>query len=91
MDVRTDHASSTRVKRLADLDGPRGWPVLGNLLQLDLPRFHEQLEGWARVHGPLYRLRMGPRNVLVVARPDLIASNCATGLMAGAGFEPCRR
>ena len=47
--------------------------MLGNLLQLDIPRFHEQLEGWARVHGPLYRLRMGPRDALVLARPDLIA------------------
>ena len=73
MGVTTAYASSAKAKRIADLDGPRGWPVLGNLLQLDMPRFHEQLESWARVHGPLYRLRMGPRDALVVARPDLIA------------------
>ncbi len=74
MEVRTVHASSARAKRIADLDGPRGWPVLGNLLQLDIPQFHKQLEGWARSYGPLYRLRMGPRDALVVARPDLIAA-----------------
>ena len=73
MGVTADYASSAKAKRITDLMGPRGWPVLGNLLQLDIPRFHEQLEGWARVHGPLYRLRMGPRDALVVARPDLIA------------------
>ncbi len=74
MEGTTAYASPVKAKRIADLMGPRGWPVLGNLLQLDIPRFHEQLEGWAEVHGPLYRLRMGPRDTLVVARPDLIAS-----------------
>ena len=74
MGAGTHVAPFTKAKRIADLDGPRGWPVLGNLLQLDLPRFHEQLEGWAKVYGPLYRLRMGPRDALVVARPDLIAA-----------------
>ena len=73
MDANALPAPSTKARRIADLDGPRGWPVLGNLLQLDIPHFHEQLEAWAKVHGPLYRLRMGPRDALVVARPDLIA------------------
>jgi len=73
MDVETGLASRAAPKRIADLDGPRGWPLLGNLLQLDLPQIHEQLEGWAKVYGPLYRLRIGPRDALVVARPELIA------------------
>lgn len=34
---------------------------------------HAQLEGWADVHGPLYRLRLGGRDALVVARSELIA------------------
>lgn len=34
---------------------------------------HEQLESWAKIYGPLYRLQIGPRDALVVARPDLIA------------------
>lgn len=74
MDVRTEPAHATRAKRIADLNGPRGWPVLGNLPQLDIPRLHAQLEGWAKTYGPMYRLRMGPRNALVVSQPDLIAS-----------------
>ncbi len=74
MEVRTDHAFPATARRIAELSGPRGWPVLGNLLQLDIPHFHEQLEGWAKTYGPLYRLRMGPRDALVVARPDLISA-----------------
>jgi len=74
MDVETGLASRAAQKRIADLDGPRGWPLLGNLLQLDLAQMHAQLEGWAKIYSPLYRLRIGPRDALVVARPDLIAS-----------------
>ncbi len=74
MTIRTEPAPFITAKRIADLNGPRGWPVLGNLPQLDIPRFHAQLEGWAKIYGPMYRLRMGPRDALVVSQPDLIAS-----------------
>jgi cytochrome P450 len=60
-------------RRIADLDGPRRWPLIGNLAQIEVPRFHTQLENWARQHGPLYRLRLGRRDAVVVSRPDLIA------------------
>jgi cytochrome P450 len=56
-----------------DLPGPRRLPLLGNILQLDLPRIHQVLERWAREFGPVYRFYMGPRPVLVVAGPDLVA------------------
>ena len=73
MDIDASLSGGFAPKRIADLDGPRGWPLVGNLLQLDIPQFHRQLEGWAKIYGPLYRLRIGPRDALVVARPDLIA------------------
>jgi len=73
MGAETGFSSSAWPRRIADLDGPRGWPLLGNLLQLDLPQLHEQLERWAKIYGPLYRLRIGQREALVVARPDLIS------------------
>lgn len=52
------------------LTGPRALPLLGNA-----PEFvrggvpHRQLERWADEHGPTYRLRLGPRNVVVTADP----------------------
>ena len=61
-------------RRLAELDGPPGWPLVGNLPQIEIPSLHTQLEAWARRYGPLYRLRLGPRDVLVVSQADLIAS-----------------
>ena len=67
---------------LASLPGPVPWPMLGNLPQLDLSRLHLQLERWADTHGPVYRIRLGRRDVLVISRADVIAGllrDCARG------------
>jgi cytochrome P450/nitrite reductase/ring-hydroxylating ferredoxin subunit len=65
-------AAAVPTRQIEDLPGPKGLPLLGNLLQLDVPRLHEILEGWAREHGPLYRYRMGTRWVVGVAEPALL-------------------
>jgi cytochrome P450 len=59
--------ASAQPRRIADLPGPSGVPLLGNLLQLDPPRLHLTLERWAAEYGALYRMQMGRRPVLVVA------------------------
>ncbi|MGM9516641.1 cytochrome P450 [Roseateles sp. DB2] len=56
---------------LRELAGPPGWPLLGHLPVLDRHRLQQQLEGWAGTHGPLYRLQLGRRPVLVVADHQL--------------------
>ncbi len=56
------------------LPGPRGLPVLGNLLQIDSTRMHLQLEAWRARYGPVYRLRLGPRQLVVVSDHTLIAA-----------------
>ncbi len=67
-------ATDRRTRRLAALPGPRPWPLLGNLPQTDLLRLHAKLEQWAFQYGPLYRFRMGRRDALVVAQPELVAT-----------------
>lgn len=67
-------APATPARRVADLPGPPAWPLVGNLLQFDLPRLHQQMEAWAAVYGPTYRLRVGPRQALVVSDADTIAA-----------------
>lgn len=69
--VVDDAAGTARVRQIEDLPGPRGWPFVGNLFQLELSRLHHVLEGWVRTYGPLYRYRMGPQQVVVVADPDV--------------------
>jgi cytochrome P450 len=64
--------SGTGVRRLEDLPGPRGLPLLGNALQLAPKRLHRVLEGWAREFGPAYTVGLGAKRVFVCADPDLL-------------------
>jgi len=59
------------LRRLQDLPGPRGWPIVGNAFQIDIPRVHEILEGWAREFGPLVKASIFSRTVLIVADAKL--------------------
>lgn len=63
--------TSGEVRRLDQLPGPRGWPLLGNLFELDPQRLPFVLEGWAREHGSLYAFRAGPKTAAVVSDPAL--------------------
>lgn len=63
------------LRSVRELPGPPQWPLVGNLLQFDLPRLHQQMEGWAAQHGPTYRLGIGGgRDALVVSDADVIAA-----------------
>jgi cytochrome P450/nitrite reductase/ring-hydroxylating ferredoxin subunit len=57
----------TARRKLSDLPGPRGLPLLGNAHQLQLSRLHLILERWAAEYGPEYVFRMGPLRVLTLS------------------------
>ena len=63
----------------ADLPGPRGVPLLSNALQMNPPRMHLQIEQWCREVGPLFKLSMPGRRLLVVADTRWWPVCCATG------------
>ena len=65
--------ATAKTRRVQDLPGPKGWPVLGNLLQLEAERLHLQLGEWARTHGRYYRLQLANRQVLVCADHEAVA------------------
>ncbi len=61
-----------RLRRFQDLPGPRGLPLVGNLLQIQPQRIHLQLEQWCREFGPAFKLQLGPRRAVVFADHALI-------------------
>ncbi|MCW5659044.1 MAG: cytochrome P450 [Burkholderiaceae bacterium] len=61
------------VRRIADLPGPRGWPLVGSLFQLRRDVIHQDIERWCGRYGPLFRLRIGRRELVVLSDHALIA------------------
>jgi cytochrome P450 len=66
--------TSTALRQIKDLPGPRRLPIVGNMFQISRPRIHQTVENWAREFGPLFQMKIGPRRLLVVADPDLLAT-----------------
>lgn len=60
-------------RRIEDLPGPRGVPLLGNTLQLSDDRRHLKLERWAAVFGPVYAIRVGRTPCVVVSDAALMS------------------
>lgn len=61
-------------RRVADLPGPRAWPLVGNSLQIESLQFHRTLEDWAQQYGSMYKFRAGGRTMVVVSDNALIAN-----------------
>lgn len=62
------------LRSIHSLPGPRGWPVVGSLFQLRPATVHQGVERWARRYGPVFRFRVGPRQLLVLADHAEIAA-----------------
>lgn len=68
----TASINSIAVRTLSDLPSPRGLPLLGNALQLDLPRLHLDLEKWADEFGSVFTIGLGPKRIFVCSDADLL-------------------
>ena len=67
-------SSPPALRQFDELPGPRGVPFFGNILQIDSTRMHLQLEQWCEDFGPVFKLRLGRRRVVVVGDHALIAA-----------------
>ena len=74
IDAGLAHGTVNALRRFDQLPGPRGIAFFGNALQIDAPRFHQQLECWCAEFGPLFKLQIGNRKILAVGDHQLIAA-----------------
>ena len=65
-------ADERSVLKPEELPGPRGLPVVGNMHQIKVEKFHLILEEWYRQYGDMYQFRLGPDRVVVIADPDIV-------------------
>jgi cytochrome P450 len=59
-------------RTIADLPGPSRLPLLGNLHQVRIGSLHSQVEEWYERYGPIFRVGLGPRTVVVIGDLDEI-------------------
>jgi cytochrome P450 len=73
-EVATPGGDARPACRIADLPGPRPWPLLGNAPQMRSAQLHQRLEGWRATYGDVFRVRLGPRPMMVCADPQANAA-----------------
>jgi cytochrome P450/UDP:flavonoid glycosyltransferase YjiC (YdhE family) len=65
--------SPDALRAIADLPGPPRLPLIGNAHQLTRgSRIHLTSEKWARRYGPIVRVDIGPRRILLISDADAI-------------------
>lgn len=68
----TSLAAPARLREIDELPGPRGWPLVGNTLQVDAKNRHQTFERWALEYGPLARVRVAGKQMVLVNDPAII-------------------
>lgn len=74
MPITDDLRADSPVRRIRDLPGPRGVPLLGNALQIHRERLHQVAEQWVREYGEVFRFRIASRQFVVMSNPEMVAA-----------------
>lgn len=77
------HLWRRRAVRGALPPGPRPWPIIGNLLELDAAAPHAALARLAGRYGPVFGLQLGGVYTVVLADAELIREALRSEALAG--------
>jgi cytochrome P450 len=61
-------------RSISDLPGPKGLPVIGIGHQVRPKTMHQTAEKWCEEYGPMYRIDIGPRRVVVIGDAEVLNS-----------------
>jgi cytochrome P450 len=70
----SEHVGPAATKRLSDLPGPPGLPIVGNLFQIDTTRLHLIAEEWHRRYGECFRFSIAGRRFMAISNPETIGA-----------------
>ena len=59
------------LRRIQDLPGPRGLPLVGSLFDFDVTRLQSVFETWAAEYGPMFVVKVMGRPVVITSDPKL--------------------
>jgi len=68
----TTRGAPPALRTLADLPGPRPWPLVGNTFQVRMSRLHQDIEHWIGRYGPILKARLGRMDLVIVSDHQLI-------------------
>ncbi|NRA11401.1 MAG: cytochrome P450, partial [Crocinitomicaceae bacterium] len=63
--------AGTNLRHFKDLPSPKGRPIVGHLIEFKTPGKHQVLEKWADEVGPVYRISLAGKKIMVSGDPDL--------------------
>ncbi len=69
---RTLSTNTDTLRTVADLPGPRPWPLAGNLPQIGAERIHRDVENWSQQYGPVFKISFGNTPIVVLADHELV-------------------
>ena len=74
VDVAGQRSSASQVvgRSLDELPGPKPMPLIGNFLQLEVSRAHQNFEEWAARYGSTYQIWIGRRRIVASSDPKLV-------------------
>ena len=66
--------TAQKLRTFDDLPGPKGIAYFGNALQIETARSHQQFEQWCRDYGPIYKLRLLKRKIVILGGHEQVAT-----------------
>jgi cytochrome P450 len=52
--------------------GPKGYPLFGNILDIDTEKMHLKLTQWAKEYGDIFSIKLFGTRAIVISSPELI-------------------